>query len=67
MKVIFRESAEDDLDIIFRWIAKDNPHAAAGMVSRIRDRINTLELDACREVVVLAIMDGARDRDSGET
>ena len=33
MKVIIRESAEDDLDRIFSWIAKDNPTAAAEMVS----------------------------------
>ena len=46
MKVIIRESAEDDLDRIFNWIAKDNPHAAANMVARIRDHINLLELDS---------------------
>ena len=93
MKVIVRERAEDDLDDIFQWIAKDNPRAAAGVVSRIRDRINALELDslahmgrlgfvegtlelveypyliiyrvddARREVVVLSIMHGARERE----
>ena len=46
MKVIIREAAEDDLDRIFTWIAKDNSRAAADMVSRIRERINRLELDA---------------------
>ena len=45
MKVIVREKAEEDLDRIFAWIAKDNPRAAADMVSRIRDHINLLELD----------------------
>jgi plasmid stabilization system protein ParE len=44
MKVIVRRRAADDLDQLFRWIAKDNPRAAADMVARIRDRINTLEL-----------------------
>lgn len=93
MKVIVRARAEDDLDDIFQWIAKDNPRAAASMVARIRDRINALEVnslahmgrpgfvegtlelveypyliiyrvdDALREVVVLAIMHGARDRE----
>jgi len=96
MKVVLRQSAEDDLDDIFRWIAQDNPRAAAGMVSRIRDRISMLELDslahmgrqgfvegtlelveypyliiyriddARREVEVLAIVHGARDRRSDE-
>jgi ParE toxin of type II toxin-antitoxin system, parDE len=37
MKVIIRESAEDDLDRIFEWIAKDNRSAAARMVAKIRD------------------------------
>jgi plasmid stabilization system protein ParE len=45
MKVIIREAAEDDLDRIFVWIAKDNSRAAVNMVSRIRERINLLELD----------------------
>ena len=42
MKVVIREAAEHDLDGIFAWIAKDNRHAAADMVARIRDRINLL-------------------------
>jgi toxin ParE1/3/4 len=92
MKVIVREAAEDDLDRIFAWIAEDNPRAAVEMVSRIRDRINRLELDPLvhmgrpgfiegtrelveypyiivykvsdeqREVVVLSIVHGTRDR-----
>ena len=93
MNVIVRAQAEDDLDDIFQWIAKDNPRAANAMVSRIQDRINALELDALahmgrqgfvegtlelveypylivyrvddarREVDVLSIMHGARDRE----
>ncbi len=34
MKVIIRESADDDLDRIFEWIAKDNRSAAARMVAK---------------------------------
>ena len=93
MKIVIREKAEDDLDNIFQWIARDNPRAAAQMVGRIRDRINMLELDSLarmgrpgfvegtlelveypyliiyrvddsrREVEVLAVMHGARNRD----
>ena len=93
MRVIVRERAEDDLDEIFRWIAEDNPRAAAAMVARIRDRIALLELDALarmgrrgfvegtfelveypyliiyrvddvrREVTILSVMHGARDRE----
>lgn len=92
MKVIVREAAGDDLNDIFQWIAKDNPGAAVQVVSRIRDRIDGLELDSLahmgrlgfvegtlelveypyliiyqvddfhREVVVLAIVHGARSR-----
>jgi plasmid stabilization system protein ParE len=54
MKVIIREAAEDDLDRIFAWIAKDNPRAAADMVSRIRDRITRLELDPLAQMGVPA-------------
>jgi plasmid stabilization system protein ParE len=50
MKVIIRESAEDDLDRIFAWIAKDNPAAAADMVAQIRDRINLLEIDSLAHI-----------------
>ena len=46
MKVIVRDSAEDDLDRIFEWIANDNRPAAAKLVARIRDRINLLALDS---------------------
>ena len=96
MKVIIHESAEDDLDRIFEWIAKDNRSAAARMVAKIRDRINLLENDSLakmgrpgfvvgtrelieypyiivydvdgdrREVSVLTILHGARDRESPE-
>ena len=93
MKVIVRARAASDLEQLFQWIAKENPRAAAAMVSRISDRINALELDslahmgrigfvagtlelveypyiiiyrvddARREVDVLAIVHGARNRD----
>jgi toxin ParE1/3/4 len=46
MKVIIHESAEDDLDRILEWIAKDNRSAAARIVAKIRDRINLLEIDS---------------------
>ncbi len=45
MKVVIQSKAEDDLENIFQWIVKDNPRAAADMVARIRDRINSLELE----------------------
>jgi addiction module RelE/StbE family toxin len=46
MKVIIRETAEDDLDRIFARMAQDNPAAAADMTNKIRQRISLLELDS---------------------
>ena len=59
MKVTIRDSAEDDLDRIFAWIAKDHPRTAAEMVSRIRDRIGLLEANN------LGTWDGARVTKTG--
>ena len=42
MRVIVRAKADDDIDRVFAWIAKDNPVAATDMVARIRERINRL-------------------------
>lgn len=41
-EVIVRTKADDDIDHIFAWIAKDNPAAATEVVARIRERINRL-------------------------
>ncbi len=61
MKIIIRESAEDDLDRIFTWIAKDNRRAAADLVSRIRDRINRLELDPLAHMGRPGFVEGTRE------
>jgi toxin ParE1/3/4 len=61
MRVFVRASAEDDLDRIFAWIAKDNPRAASGMVARIRDRINLLELDALAHLGRPGLVTGTRE------
>lgn len=46
MKVIVRAKAEDDIDHIFAWIARDNISAATDMVVHIRARINRLATPA---------------------
>jgi toxin ParE1/3/4 len=61
MKVIVREKAEEDLDRIFAWIARDNPRAAADLVSRIRDHINLLELDNVAHMGRPGFVDGTRE------
>ena len=42
MKIIVRAKADEDLDSIFAWIAKNNPRAAADVIRRIRRRIGML-------------------------
>jgi toxin ParE1/3/4 len=44
MRILVRERADNDLDAIFAWIAKDNPGAAAAMIRRIRARIGKLAI-----------------------
>jgi toxin ParE1/3/4 len=92
MKVVVREAAARDLEDIYGWISRDNPHAARRVVERIRLRINRLALfglphigrpgllagtrelieppyiivygvdDAGDEIMVLAVLHGARER-----
>jgi plasmid stabilization system protein ParE len=50
MKVVIGESAEDDLDRVFAYIAQDNPTAAPAMVARIRDHISFLETDSLADM-----------------
>lgn len=61
MKVVLRDSALDDLDRIHAWISKDNPSAATDMVSRIRDRISFLEIDALAQMGRLGLVTGTRE------
>jgi toxin ParE1/3/4 len=58
MKVIVRAKAADDLDQLYQWIAKDNPHAATEMAARIRDRINMLELDSLAHMGRVGFVEG---------
>jgi plasmid stabilization system protein ParE len=61
MKVIIRGSADDDIDRIFAWIAKDNVRAATEMVGRIRDSIDRLELDALACMGRTGLIEGTRE------
>ena len=44
MRVIIRETAYDDLDRIYAWIAKDRPRSAAAVVDRILESAERLGL-----------------------
>jgi plasmid stabilization system protein ParE len=61
MNVIVREAAEDDLDRIFTCVAQDSPRAAGAMVSRIRDRINHLEVDSLTNMGRPGLVEGTRE------
>ncbi len=42
MKITFEPAARDELDYIFRWIARDNPRAASEIVARIEAKVMRL-------------------------
>ena len=61
MRVVIRQSAQDDLDRIAGWIAKDNRSAAVRMVSSIRDQINFLETDELAHMGRPGFVEGTRE------
>jgi toxin ParE1/3/4 len=61
MRVIIRESADDDIERIFAWIAKDNVRAATEMVVRIRDLVDRLEVDALAYLGRAGLIEGTRE------
>lgn len=58
MKIVFASHAEDDLDGIFAWIAKDNPIDARRMIERIEDRIYQLDHPALSQLGHLGAVAG---------
>ncbi len=58
MKLLIRPEADDDLDGIFTWIAKDNPRAAVETIRRIRAKLDLLATTGFAEI-------GRRGRESG--
>jgi addiction module RelE/StbE family toxin len=61
MKVIIRRAAQGDLDRIADWIGKDNPNAAASIVSRIRDHIDLLQEDGLANMGRSGLIEGTRE------
>ena len=43
MRLVWSVPAQTDLESIYAFTAQDNPHAAALVVRRIRDRVRQLE------------------------
>ena len=61
MNVIIREAAWADLDLIYEWIARDNPSAAARVIAKIRDKTNLLELDSLAKMGRSGLAEGTRE------
>ena len=61
MKVVVREAAFRDLEAIYAWIAKDNPRAAAGVVERIRLRIERLGSPGLSHIGRPGLAEGTRE------
>jgi addiction module RelE/StbE family toxin len=61
MKIIIRESAVEDLDGIFEWIAQDSPQAAAEIVARIAERINLLGVSGLSHMGRPGLVPGTRE------
>jgi len=58
MRVIIRAKADDDIDHVFAWIAKDNPSAATDMVARIQERINQLATEGLAYIGHIGVVAG---------
>jgi toxin ParE1/3/4 len=58
MKVLIRQEADQDLDGIYEWIAKDNPKAALDTIRRIRAKLDLLATTGFAEI-------GRRGREHG--
>lgn len=61
MKVTIRETAADDLDGIFAWIAQHNPRAAAGVLRRLRSRIERLGTPGFAHIGRQGLVRGTRE------
>jgi len=61
MKILIRPEADDDLDCIFAWIAKDSPRAAGAMIKRIRARLDLLVSTGFAELGRLGRVEGTRE------
>ena len=61
MKILVRAKADEDLDVIFAWIAKDNPRAALEIIRRIRRRIGRLATPGLEQIGRPGLDPGTRE------
>lgn len=61
MKVSFDRAASDELDRIFKWIARDNPRAAADLMARIEAKVTRLAAPTLTHMGRPGLIDGTRE------
>jgi toxin ParE1/3/4 len=61
MKIVVRAKADEDLDGIFAWIAKDSPRAAVDVIRRIRNRIGRLATPGLEHIGRPGLEPGTRE------
>jgi toxin ParE1/3/4 len=61
MRVTFDPAARDELDDIFRWIAKDSPRAAHELIARIEAKVMRLALPELAHMGQPGFVEGTRE------
>jgi toxin ParE1/3/4 len=61
MRVKFDPAARDELDDIFRWIAKDSPRAAHELIARIEAKVMRLALPELAHMGRPGFVEGTRE------
>lgn len=61
MRITFNPAARDELDNIFRWIAKDSPRAATAMIARIEAKVMRLATPQLTHVGRPGLVAGTRE------
>jgi toxin ParE1/3/4 len=61
MKVSFDSAAGDELDRIFRWIARDNPRTAADLVARIEAKVMRIAAPPLTHMGRPGLVEGTRE------
>jgi plasmid stabilization system protein ParE len=61
MKVTFDPAASDELDRVFKWIAKDNPRAAHELIARIEAKVRQLATPELTYMGRPGLVEGTRE------
>lgn len=61
MRVTFDPAAREELEDIFRWIAKDNPGAAYQLIAQIEAKVMRLEFPELTHMGRPGLVEGTRE------